>query len=150
MTNTAAAPAAPAANAPARRALRIGYAAGSTDGGEWLTIWGSAYRSDLVYATREEADVRAAELRTGSAATMHDRIIVARVERLGGLYNRILADEQPAEPAPAAAEPEVTADDLDAAEVTRSLCPVCAGFTPEVVARNGCTHSERPYPYVRL
>jgi hypothetical protein len=71
---------------------KVGYAAGSTDGGEWLTVWGSAYRSDLVYATRDEAEQRAAELRANTVATQRDRVIVRKVQPLGGIYFKIIGD----------------------------------------------------------
>lgn len=70
---------------------KIGYAAGSTDSGEWLTVWGSAYRSDLVYPTLEQAEERAAEIRA-KAPSQAERIIVRKVEALGGIYFRIIGD----------------------------------------------------------
>lgn len=74
----------------ADRYRKIGWAVGTTDGGEWLTIIGSAYESRLVFPTQAGAESRAAVLRERFVDTQRHRVIVAYVERLGGLYNRIL------------------------------------------------------------
>lgn len=73
------------------RYLDEGYAAGSTDGGQWLTVWGSFHRSDLVFATREEAEVRALDLRGRSVPDAAATVIVCRVRREDGFY-RILPE----------------------------------------------------------
>lgn len=72
-----------------------GWAAGATDGGEWLTVHGSYYgpRSPgRVYATREAAEQRAADIRSRSVPSEAARIIVRRVRDVGGTF-RILPDD---------------------------------------------------------
>lgn len=74
-----------------------GWAAGTTDGGEWLTVHGSYYgpRSPgRIYATREAAQQRAAEIRSRSVPSEAARVTVAYVRGSGSAF-RIL-------PAPAA------------------------------------------------
>lgn len=81
----------PAAPLPIADAIHdTGWAVGTTDGGEWLTIIGSAYESRLVFPTHEAAAARREALLPRWIEHDRHRIIVARVERLGGGYNRIL------------------------------------------------------------
>lgn len=67
----------------ARGYLMEGYAAGSADDGEWLCVWGSAYHSELVFATAEAADVRAELLRSPAHASIRDSVVVRRVTCAG-------------------------------------------------------------------
>jgi hypothetical protein len=73
-----------------------GWAAGSTDGpnGEWLTVHGSFYgprSAGRIYATREAAEQRAADIRSRSVPSEAERVVVRRVRDMGGAF-RILAE----------------------------------------------------------
>lgn len=77
--------------------LTEGWAAGATDGpaGEWLTVHGSYYgpRSPgRVYATREAAEQRAADIRERSVPHEAARVVVRRVRDVGGAFH-ILPDD---------------------------------------------------------
>lgn len=80
--------------------MDIGYAAGTTDSGQWLTVWGSAHRDDLIYPTQAEAEARADVLRAGSVPAQAARVIVCKVENLSGIYVRILGVVGQAAPEP--------------------------------------------------
>lgn len=66
-----------------------GWAAGSTDEGAWLTVWGSAYCSELVFETEEAAEVRAEWLRKRAHESTRDSVVVRRVTGSGSAF-RIL------------------------------------------------------------
>lgn len=65
----------------ARGHLMEGYAAGSTDEGQWLTVWGSAYKNEVVFGTAEAAEVRADWLRDRAHESIRDSIVVHHVSR---------------------------------------------------------------------
>jgi hypothetical protein len=58
-----------------------GWAAGSTDEGVWLTVWGSAYANELVFETEEAAAVRAEWLRGRAHESTRGSVVVRRVSR---------------------------------------------------------------------
>jgi hypothetical protein len=77
-----------------------GYAAGSTDEGRWLTVWGSAYKNEVIFATAEAAEVRAKWLRSRAHESTRDSVVVRPVSRfshggvaLGGTAFRIVTTE---------------------------------------------------------
>lgn len=68
----------------AGRHLAEGYAAGVQEAGsEWLTVWGSAYDSRLVFPTAGEAEGRAEQIRAKQGAELEAKYptVVRRVRR---------------------------------------------------------------------
>jgi hypothetical protein len=70
----------------ARGHHQTGWAAGSTDEGRWLTVWGSAYANELVFETEDAAEVRAGWLRDRAHESIRSSVVVRRVERRGTAF----------------------------------------------------------------